>query len=132
MRDAAVARLRGRGQAVKPPLNRMEAITQIATTQHEYGLSEMMGAHYAAEFNVAAFAANGITYRNSGRELRGRSWRLPKQLGRHGPVAQLERLSAKPLLESICPESFQWVIQNTSRRTKRKGLARGKCRSRTC
>lgn len=53
---------------VKPPFNPMEAVAQIATTLREYGLNDTMGDRYAAEFNVAAFAANGITYRNSNRD----------------------------------------------------------------
>lgn len=58
-------------------------------------------------------------------EVRNLVFRNPQR-----PPLPTEQLSAKPLLESICPESFQWVIQNTGRSTKRKGLARGKCRSR--
>jgi len=53
---------------VKPPFNPMEAVAKIAKTLREYGLSETTGDRYAAEFNVAAFAANGITYRNSNRD----------------------------------------------------------------
>lgn len=53
---------------VKPPFNPMEAIGQIAKVLREYGLTETTGDRYAAEFNVAAFASCGITYRNSGRD----------------------------------------------------------------
>ncbi|ABQ36961.1 hypothetical protein [Bradyrhizobium sp. BTAi1] len=53
---------------IKPPFNPMEAIGQIARTLREYGLNETTGDRYAAEFNVAAFASCGITYRNSPRD----------------------------------------------------------------
>jgi hypothetical protein len=46
----------------------MEAIGQIATTLREYGLTEVTGDRYAAEFNVSMFAACGINYRNSDRD----------------------------------------------------------------
>ena len=53
---------------IRPPFNPMEAIAQIAAVLREYGLTETTGDRYAAEFNVAAFASCGITYRNADRD----------------------------------------------------------------
>jgi hypothetical protein len=53
---------------VAPPFSPMDAVAQIATTLREYGLTEVTGDRYAAEFNVDAFSINGISYRNSGRD----------------------------------------------------------------
>jgi hypothetical protein len=53
---------------IRPPFNPMDAVAQIAATFREYGLRETTGDRYAAEFNVAAFASCGITYRNLDRD----------------------------------------------------------------
>lgn len=58
-------------------------------------------------------------------EVRNFVFRNPQR-----PPLPTEQLSAKPLLKSSTPESFQWVIQNTGWRTKCKGLARGTFRQR--
>jgi hypothetical protein len=52
---------------VAPPFSPMSAISQIAATLREYGLSEVTGDHYAAGFNTSMFNAAGVTYRNSDR-----------------------------------------------------------------
>lgn len=52
---------------IEPPFSPMSAISRIATTLREYGLSEVTGDHYAAAFNVEMFASCGISYRASTR-----------------------------------------------------------------
>jgi hypothetical protein len=53
---------------IKPPFSPMSAITQISAVLREYGLSEVTGDRYAAEFNVEMFASCGIRYRASHRD----------------------------------------------------------------
>ncbi len=53
---------------VKPPFNPVEAVGQVASVLREYGLSEVTGDRYAAEWVVGAFASYGITYKASERE----------------------------------------------------------------
>jgi hypothetical protein len=45
----------------------MSAISEIAATLRQYGLSEVSGDHYAAGFNTSMFNAAGIAYRASDR-----------------------------------------------------------------
>lgn len=52
---------------IPSPFSPMSAISQIAGTLRQYGLTEVTGDHYAAAFNVEMFAACGITYRASPR-----------------------------------------------------------------
>jgi hypothetical protein len=47
---------------IPPPFSPMSAISRIAATLRQYGLSEVTGDHYAAAFNVEMFAAAGISY----------------------------------------------------------------------
>jgi hypothetical protein len=51
----------------KPPFNPSEVVSQISAMLRAYGLSEITGDRYAAEWVVSSFAANGIGYRHSER-----------------------------------------------------------------
>jgi hypothetical protein len=53
---------------VAPPFDPTSAVAQIAATLREYGLSEVTGDRYAAEWVVSAFASCGINYRASDRD----------------------------------------------------------------
>jgi hypothetical protein len=53
---------------IRPPFNPAEAVAQIAAMLRAYGLTETTGDRYAAEWVVAAFASNGITYKHSERD----------------------------------------------------------------
>jgi hypothetical protein len=53
---------------VKPPFNPMEAVGQVAAMLQSYGLTEVVGDRYAAEWVVGAFATYGISYMPSERD----------------------------------------------------------------
>jgi hypothetical protein len=53
---------------IKPPFNPTDAVGQVAAVLREYGLSEVTGDRYAAEWVVSAFASHGINYRASERD----------------------------------------------------------------
>jgi hypothetical protein len=51
-----------------PPFDPMSVIAEIAQVLREYGVNEVTGDRYAAEFNVSMFSACGVTYHNSDRD----------------------------------------------------------------
>jgi hypothetical protein len=53
---------------IKPPFDPVAAVSQIAALLRSYGLTEVTGDRYAAEWVVSAFASAGITYRHSDRD----------------------------------------------------------------
>jgi hypothetical protein len=52
---------------IRPPFSPTEAVSQIAALLRAYGLSEVTGDRYAAEWVTSAFASSGIKYKNSER-----------------------------------------------------------------
>jgi hypothetical protein len=53
---------------IKPPFNPQAATEQIAATLKTYGVTQVVGDRYAAQWTVAAFATCGIGYRHSERD----------------------------------------------------------------
>jgi hypothetical protein len=54
-------------RTVKPPFDPDQAVGTMCQTLKEYGLPEVVGDQYGAEFVVSAFRKNGITYKPSER-----------------------------------------------------------------
>ncbi len=51
-----------------PPFDPMSVVSEICQVLRAYGVTEVTGDRYAAEFNTSMFAACGIAYRNSDRD----------------------------------------------------------------